>query len=250
MYATSRDVVISVAVIIVPALLAILTFPSLLIAGNVDSGSAILYTLLSLLAIVFTWRVIVRYKQIFDTCGHAFMWIVLLALGLGLFLTAFTFFFTVSVSNKISSPAVSRNLNRECVLDDFDLHDLWHIIGAYGLFFLGVTFYYTNPPIRMPDGVHIDMDPDQQVAGAPEADTAAGQGNHATVTAPAEAAVEMVAPNGPAVIPSLLCHQQRRHRILSTLLSWIRMPFTSSSMLTTEPLVASLVLDLLYQSGI
>ena len=47
------------------------------------------------------------------------------------------YLFTSKEKTTVTTPALSRNLNQECiVMDLFSRHDLWHFLSAAGLFFL------------------------------------------------------------------------------------------------------------------
>jgi len=57
--------------------------------------------------------------------------------------------FVTPVTDKSKSPWVSREGNSPCVfLDYFDAHDMWHLEGSFGLFFILLLVLHFNPPVN------------------------------------------------------------------------------------------------------
>ena len=68
-------------------------------------------------------------------------------LALGFWVVAL-YFYNDRDTDTTLSPALSRNLNRECVLGDiYDHHDIWHMFSAMGLFQCFMLF------LNLEDGV-------------------------------------------------------------------------------------------------
>jgi len=61
-------------------------------------------------------------------------------------LTLAVIFYSISVSDKLLTPAESNKLNKPCVLFTyFDYHDIWHILSSIGLFiFMNIIFFIDN----------------------------------------------------------------------------------------------------------
>ena len=46
------------------------------------------------------------------------------------------YLFTAKEKTTVTTPGLSRNMNKECVLSIFSGHDLWHFLSSAGLFFI------------------------------------------------------------------------------------------------------------------
>lgn len=69
-------------------------------------------------------------------------------LGLVSFLPAM-YFFTQKEKMTEISPSLSRNMNQECIfLDFYDGHDIWHFLGAAGVFFAFLTIFTLDEDLK------------------------------------------------------------------------------------------------------
>ena len=67
--------------------------------------------------------------------GYTYLFLVLAVF----FVVVACYFFINEVKSTFKSPAESRELNKPCVVWIFDNHDLWHVFGANGIFFLALV---------------------------------------------------------------------------------------------------------------
>jgi len=58
-------------------------------------------------------------------------------------------FFYQEVKSYEVQPAISRTLNRECILfDTYDEHDIWHLLSSFGLFFSFLSILTIDDGVR------------------------------------------------------------------------------------------------------
>eukprot|EP01094_Clydonella_sp_ATCC50884_P015128 TRINITY_DN25701_c0_g1_i1.p1 TRINITY_DN25701_c0_g1~~TRINITY_DN25701_c0_g1_i1.p1 ORF type:complete len:797 (+),score=199.82 TRINITY_DN25701_c0_g1_i1:122-2512(+) len=130
-----------------------LTFSVLWIAGLSSSDYILFSVVSSLVLIPFSTHVGFKlYAYFSGTSRHTSMvayvgQAVLFSLGCICLLASLFFFLGLggvpTTTNKLESPAASRNLNSDCiVLDYYDAHDIWHFLSALGLMFIFLWMFH------------------------------------------------------------------------------------------------------------
>jgi hypothetical protein len=112
-----------------------------------DLANMILFTTVAACFILMVAYGIASIRCFSCNCGHIrcrqqcplltqFYWIVLTLATTALWITALYQFYFNGVTDKVKSPAESREMNKRCLetlFNFFDYHDLWHILSSFGL---------------------------------------------------------------------------------------------------------------------
>lgn len=104
----------------------------------------LLFVFLGNLALYLSYYIAMKaiHKEKFTRSSICF-----LILSLVFWITSLYFFYTEVKSYEVQ-PALSRTLNRECIIfDTYDQHDVWHLLSSFGLFFSFLSI------LTMDDGV-------------------------------------------------------------------------------------------------
>src|SRR4051794_35152387 len=74
-------------------------------------------------------------------------WVFIL-LPFACWIPAVYYFSFVGSTNKSKEPYLSRNINKPCLLSDFyDSHDMWHLLGAFGLMGMVLLLTHLHKPV-------------------------------------------------------------------------------------------------------
>ncbi|KAL6074893.1 SID1 transmembrane member [Balamuthia mandrillaris] len=100
------------------------------------------------------------------------LWIYLVVCTLAIWVAALVFFSVLSTSDKELRPEESRELNSNCLIDDFwDAHDIWHILSALALMVQALLILHMDIDERYTTKLmHITQKQEEDAAKKREAD--------------------------------------------------------------------------------
>lgn len=131
----------------------------LIVAGALNMGFAIygavyqpesfpnhlLFVLLGNLALYLVYYIAMKIFHCERFTGSA---IIHLLSGVAFWVAALYFFYQEVKSYEVQ-PAISRTRNRPCiVLQTYDVHDVWHLLSSFGLFFFFMTLLTIDDGVR------------------------------------------------------------------------------------------------------
>ena len=108
----------------------------IIILGNVKEFNEIsafflmIFVMNAMLYFCYYWSMKVIRKEPMELIGYFFAFLVLV------FMVPGGYFFTSKEKTTVASPAISRNMNKDCIFSIFSGHDLWHFLSSAGLFFV------------------------------------------------------------------------------------------------------------------
>jgi len=113
-----------------------------------DNTDMFLYSIVAatiICLVLYFFNILFKHRKTPGILLLGLAWFALLTLGL-LFWAAALAMFGLPWANKSASPAASRNLNRSCaILNFYDTHDLWHILGAMALGLIAILIAHYDP---------------------------------------------------------------------------------------------------------
>jgi hypothetical protein len=139
-------------------LVIVATITYITVGQSNDLANMILFTTVAACFILMVAYGIASIRCFPCNCGHIrcrqrcpllaqFYWITLTLATAALWITALYQFYFNGVTDKVRSPAESREMNKKCLevlFNFFDYHDLWHILSSFGL--LGQTLILVSLP--------------------------------------------------------------------------------------------------------
>ena len=108
----------------------------IIILGNVKDFNEIstfflmIFVLNAMLYFSYYWSMKIIRKEPMEPIVYCFAFLVLV------FMVPGGYLFTSKEKTTVASPAISRNMNKKCVIAIFSGHDLWHFLSSAGLFFI------------------------------------------------------------------------------------------------------------------
>ena len=137
-----------VARLVVALIIAEVLFTTVFLGFHTPMASLLLYQHVLATTFIMVPASLARsFKLLEDFNSKCFIFIGIpkLCLSLGCIITGL-YFFTLPDTRKTAQPWVSRSMNRKCVYGQYSSHDVWHFVGAFGLFFHSAFLLTLHPP--------------------------------------------------------------------------------------------------------